>query len=172
MKKITVRPIQDNEIPALCEAEGDKSDDNIKYYERYLNWQQEGECSFLIALLDGKIAGYVFVLYKDRWGSMSEAGQPGLADLNVFPWNRRCGVGNALLEKAEEIAAMHGSTLHLDVAVTEHAGQAHRLYFRRGYMPDGKGVYHKYKQYDAAIGEVDPEYLTLLLVKPLNTQTP
>ena len=36
MNQIEVRPIRDDEIPALCEAEGDKSDDNIKYYERYL----------------------------------------------------------------------------------------------------------------------------------------
>lgn len=73
MKKIDVRPIRDDEISALCEAEGDKSDDNIKYYERYLNWQKEGKCTFLIALLDGKIAGYVFVLYQDRWGAMADA---------------------------------------------------------------------------------------------------
>lgn len=167
MNQIEVRPIRDDEIPALCEAEGDKSDDNIKYYERYLTWQKEGECTFLIALLDGEIAGYVFVLYQDRWGAMADARQPGLADLNVFPWNRRCGVGNALLEKAESIAAQHGDTLHLDVHVTAHAGQAHRLYFRRGYLPDGRGIYHKYQPYDAALGAVDPEDLTLLLIKPL-----
>ena len=113
------------------------------------------------------IAGYVFVLYHDRWGAMAEAREPGLADLNVFPWNRRCGVGNTLLEKAEEIAAQHGDTLHLDVHVTAHAGQAHRLYFRRGYLPDGRGVYHNYKQYDVSMGTVEPENLTLLLIKNL-----
>lgn len=167
MNNIEVRPIRDDEIVALCEAEGDKSEENIKYYERYLNWQREGECTFLIALLNGEIAGYVFVLYQDRWGSMADARQPGLADLNVFPWNRRCGVGNALLEKAEEIAASYGDSLHLDVHVTATAGQAHRLYFRRGYLPDGRGIYHKYKQYDNAMGEVNPEDLTLLLIKSL-----
>ena len=167
MNNIEVRPIWDDEIVALCEAEGDKSEENIKYYERYLNWQREGECTFLIALLNGEIAGYVFVLYQDRWGSMADARQPGLADLNVFPWNRRCGVGNALLEKAEEIAASYGDSLHLDVHVTATAGQAHRLYFRRGYLPDGRGIYHKYKQYDNAMGEVNPEDLTLLLIKSL-----
>ena len=41
------------------------------------------------------------------------------------------------------------------------------MYFRRCYMPDGKGVYHKYKPYDAALGEVDPEDLTVLLIKKL-----
>ena len=167
MNNIEVRPIRDDEIVALCEAEGDKSEENIKYYKRYLNWQREGECTFLIALLDGEIAGYVFVLYQDRWGSMADARQPGLADLNVFPWNRRCGVGNALLEKAEEIAALYGASLHLDVHVTATAGQAHRLYFRRGYLPDGRGIYHKYKQYDSAMGEVNPDDLTLLLIKSL-----
>lgn len=167
MNNIEVRPIREYEIPALCEAEGDKSEENFQYYQRYLTWQNEGECTFLIALLNGEIAGYVFVLCQDRWGSMADARQPGLADLNVFPWHRRCGVGNALLEKAEEIAAQHGDTLHLDVHMTAHAGQAHRLYFRRGYMPDGRGVYYKYKQYDAALGTVDPEDLTLLLIKEL-----
>ena len=167
MNQIEVRPIREDEIGALCEAEGDKSEENFQYYQRYLTWQKEGECTFLIALLNGEIAGYVFVLYQDRWGSMADARQPGLADLNVFPWNRRCGVGNALLEKAEEIAASYGDSLHLDVHVTATAGQAHRLYFRRGYLPDGRGVYHKYKQYDAALGEVNLEDLTLLLIKSL-----
>lgn len=46
MNNIEVRPIRDDEIPALCEAEGDNSDDNIKYYERYLNWQREGNVPF------------------------------------------------------------------------------------------------------------------------------
>ena len=167
MNQIEVRPIRDGEIDALCQTEGDTSEENFQYYQRYLTWQNEGECTFLIALLNGEIAGYVFVLYQDRWGSMADARQPGLADLNVFPWNRRCGVGNALLEKAEEIAASYGDSLHLDVHVTATAGQAHRLYFRRGYLPDGIGVYHKYKQYDAALGEVNPEDLTLLLIKSL-----
>lgn len=167
MNQIEVRPIRDGEIDALCQTEGDTSEENFQYYQRYLTWQNEGECTFLIALLNGEIAGYVFVLYQDRWGSMADARQPGLADLNVFPWNRRCGVGNALLEKAEEIAASYGDSLHLDVHVTATAGQAHRLYFRRGYLSDGIGVYHKYKQYDAALGEVNPEDLTLLLIKSL-----
>jgi len=167
MAEIFVRTIREDEIPALCAAEGDETPENIAYYQQYLNWQKEGECAFLIALLDGEIAGYVFLLYKDRWGSMAELRQPGLADLNVFSWNRRRGVGNALLETAENLAAQHGDTLHLDVHLTAISGQAHRLYFRRGYMPDGKGVYHKYKQYDAALGEVDPEDLTLLLIKKL-----
>ena len=167
MNEIIVRQIADDEIPAVCEAEGDLCEDNVKYYQRYLNWQKEGACAFLIALLDGAIAGYVFLLYQDRWGSMAEARLPGLADLNVFPWNRRRGVGNALLEAAEKLAAEYGDTLHLDVHVTALSGQAHRLYFRRGYMPDGRGVYHKYKQYDPALGAVDPEDLTLLLVKTL-----
>lgn len=167
MNKIEVRPIREEELDALCEAEGDKSEENIRYYQRYLTWQKEGACTFLIALLNSEIAGYVFVLHQDRWGSMAGARQPGLADLQVFPWNRRCGVGNALLEKAEEIASQYGNTLHLDVHITAHAGQALRLYFRRGYQPDGRGVYHKYKQYDSVLGKVDPEDLTLLLIKAL-----
>ena len=167
MNQIEVRPIRDGELDALCEAEGDKSEENYQYYQRYLTWQKKGECSFLIALLNGVIAGYVFVLYRDRWGSIADARQPGLADLNVFSWNRHCGVGNALLEKAEEIAELYGDSLHLDVHVTATAGQAHRLYFRRGYLPDGRGIYHKYKPYDSALGAVDPEDLTLLLIKSL-----
>ena len=167
MDKIVVRPIQDDEIIALCKAERNESEDNIKYYERYLNWQQEGECTFLIALLNGEIAGYVFVLYRDRWGSVANQGIPGLADLWVFEWNRGKGVGNALLEEAERVAAKYSDILHLDVHVTAEAGAAHRLYFRRGYMPDGKGVYLNYKPYEDSMGKVNPDDLTLSMFKRL-----
>lgn len=167
MSEIVVRNIFDDEISALCKAEGNESVDNVQYYERYLNWQKEGECAFLIASLDGKIAGYVFLLFRDRWGSMANQGIPGLADLWVFPSCRGHGVGNALLKEAESIAVKHSNILHLDVHVTAEAGAAHRLYFRRGYVPDGKGVYFNYKPYDPSMGNVDPESLTLSFIKHL-----
>jgi len=167
MSEIIVRNIFDDEIPALCKAEGNESADNIQYYERYLNWQKEGECAFLVALLDGKFAGYVFLLFRDRWGSMANQGVPGLADLWVFPECRGRGVGNALLQEAESIAAKHSNMLHLDVHVTAEAGAAHRLYFRRGYEPDGKGVYLNYIPYDPSVGNVGPEALTLSFIKHL-----
>ena len=167
MDKIVVRPIRDDEIIALCKAERDESEDNVKYYERYLNWQREGECTFLIALLNDEIAGYVFVLHRDRWGSAANQGIPGLADLWVFEWNRGKGIGNALLDEAECVAAKYSDILHLDVHVTAEAGAAHRLYFRRGYMPDGKGVYLNYKPYEDSMGKVNPNHLTLSMFKHL-----
>ena len=39
MNQIEVRPIRDGELDALCEAEGDKSEENYQYYQRYLTWQ-------------------------------------------------------------------------------------------------------------------------------------
>lgn len=167
MEDIVVRPIRDEEILLLCKAERDESQENVRYYQRYLNWQRQGECTFLIALLHGEMAGYVFVLHKDRWSSAANQGIPGLADLCVFEWNRNQGIGNALLEEAERIAAQDSDLLHIDVHVTADAGAAQRLYARRGYMPDGKGVYLKNQPYEASMGAVDPADLTLSMFKRL-----
>jgi len=48
-----------DDVLPLCEAESDTSDENRLYYERQLANQENGECSILLALADGNIAGHV-----------------------------------------------------------------------------------------------------------------
>ncbi len=58
----------------------------------------------------------------------------------VLPSSRGRGVGSALLAAAEHSAAQRSDTVGLGVGLYADYGQAQRLYVRRGYVPDGRGI--------------------------------
>ena len=63
---------------------------------------------------------------------------------------RRRGVGTALMDAAESLAARSADTVCLGVGVSCGYGSAQRMYATRGYLPDGSGVWYG--------GSVCPEY--------------
>lgn len=92
---------------------------------------------------------------------------PGIVDLIVFEKYRRKKIATMLLDVAENIAKQHCDKIYLDVCLNSDYGPAQRFYIKRGYIPDGKGVYYEEKicETDAACRNNDE--LTLCLVKEL-----
>jgi hypothetical protein len=70
-------------------------------------------------------------------------------DLNVMPDFRKRGIGSLLLDTAEKEAATKSEVVGIGVRL--YAGEdggygaAQRLYVKRGYIPDGKGVTYNYQ---------------------------
>ncbi len=56
---------------------------------------------------------------------------------------QRRGIGSRLLEAAEKAAASSGSAVTLGVGLHSGYGPAQRLYVKRGYIPDGSGVWFR-----------------------------
>jgi hypothetical protein len=52
-------------------------------------------------------------------------------------------LGSKLMDAAEEIASKYADTVCLGVGLHSGYGSAQRMYHKRGYMPDGKGVWYK-----------------------------
>ena len=52
------------------------------------------------------------------------------------------GIGSALMDTAEEIAAKFSDTVYLGVGLHAGYGSAQRMYAKRGYIPDGTGVWY------------------------------
>jgi GNAT superfamily N-acetyltransferase len=67
-------------------------------------------------------------------------------DLNVLPQFRKIGIGSLLLDTAEKEAATKSDIIGIGVGLYTGQdggyGSAQRLYVKRGYIPDGKGVTH------------------------------
>ena len=110
---------------------------------------------------------------SDRIGRLEDedglAGQniPGVVDLIVFEKYRRKKIATMLLDAAENIAKQHCNKIYLDVCLNSDYGPAQRFYIKRGYIPDGKGVYYKEKVCETdAVCRNDDE-LTLCLAKEL-----
>jgi GNAT superfamily N-acetyltransferase len=164
---IDVRIMNYDDILFICRADGDESQKNIAYLKRQLENQEKGECIALLALYNGTAAGYVFLYYQCRWGGLANCNIPCVVDLMVFEKYRRKKIASILLDIIEDIAKQHCNKIYLDVCLNSDYGPAQRFYIKRGYIPDGKGVYYEEKICETdAVCKNDDE-LTLCLVKEL-----
>jgi GNAT superfamily N-acetyltransferase len=113
-------------------------------YRGYLAEQRAGARDALTVRLDGELAGYVTVVWRSGYRPFRDAGIPEIADLNVLPRLRRHGAGTALMDAAEALIATRGGTAGLGVGLYADYAAAMRIYLRRGYRPDGRGVAYDY----------------------------
>ena len=109
---------------------------------RYFLEQESGEREVLVAEIDGAVAGYVTILPSAKHGPFAEV-YPELSDFNVFEPFRNQGVGNQLLEEAEKRVKLISDKVTLGVGLHSGYGPAQRLYIKRGYIPDGSGVWYR-----------------------------
>ena len=166
-KQCLVRKIKREDILGICRADNDESEENVHYLTGHVERQARGECTALLAVYEGEIAGYVFIYFNCRWGALKNQNIPGIVDLYVFEKYRRCGIATKLMNEAEKIAKQHGKKVYLDVCLDSSYGPAQVFYAKRGYVPDGNGVYYEDKVCRENMNCVNDDELTLCLVKDL-----
>lgn len=165
--EILIRDMEEGDIISICRAQGDQSEENIRYYEKQFGHIREKECTGLTAECRGEIAGYVYLYYQCKWGGLGGQGYPGVVDLSVMEKFRRRGIGSLLMDVAERIAAEYGNLIYLDVGLNSTFGRAQRLYAKRGYIPDGKGCYYEEKVCGTDAWCRNSDELTLCMMKEL-----
>lgn len=114
----------------------------IDKYEMRLRHQAEGMSVSLVAEYQGKVAGYINVYPNSEWGSFANQGYPEIVDFGVLEKYRKNGIGSKLMDVAEEIAAGYSDMVYLGVGLHNGYGSAQRMYVKRGYIPDGNGVWY------------------------------
>ncbi len=105
--------------------------------------QSEGKAIALAAEYKGNVAGYINIYPNSEWGAFAGRGYPEIVDFGVLEKYRRKGIGTKLMDAAEEIAAKYSDTVYLGVGLHSGYGSAQRMYVKRGYIPDGSGVWYK-----------------------------
>lgn len=127
---------------------------------------EEGKCVALMAEIGGKPAGYVSLYYQPEC-AFAGRGFPMIVDFAVLESFRKMGVGSKLMDVAEKLAAEISDTVCLGVGLHSGYGSAQRMYVKRGYIPDGSGVWYRDKvcgQYQDCCNDDD---LVLWLSKKL-----
>jgi GNAT superfamily N-acetyltransferase len=138
---VTVRALGQEELPMLVAAFPEQGAAPTNRHEDRFDRQQRGQITYLVAWLDEEPVGYVFL----RWPGADDLTEQGqslgcveLADLFVAPSARGRGVGEALLQTAESLAARGHARLGLEVTATNPFNDAaRRLYRRRSYHEAG-----------------------------------
>ena len=136
-------------------------------YERYFMEQMLNIRDTYIAQRRGQFAGYLTICWQSTYAPFREKKIPEIMDFNVLPKFRRMGIGTQLMDRAEAEIAKVSSLAGIGVGMTPDYGAAQRLYARRGYIPDGNGLYYMGRpvQYGQTF-KVD-DHLALYLTKEL-----
>lgn len=134
LRESDARIITDEEIAQGWEASIDK-------YLMRLRDQAEGRSVSLAAEYQGNVAGYINIYPDSKWGAFANRGLPEIVDFGVLEKYRRHGIGSRLMDAAEQIASNYADTVYLGVGLHSGYGSAQRMYVRRGYLPDGSGVW-------------------------------
>ena len=133
---------------------------------RYFKEQESGEREVLIADLTGVVAGYITILPIAKHGPFAGM-SPELSDFNVFEPFQNQGIGNLLLEEAEKRVRLISDKVTLGVGLHSGYGPAQRLYIKRGYIPDGTGVWYRNQPLEMNATIQNNDDLVLYLSKEL-----
>ena len=115
---------------------------SIEKYHNRLNDQACGKSISIVAEYQGNVAGYINVYPNAEEGPFANLGYAEIVDLGVLVKYRRNGIGSKLMDVAEAIAFSHSDTIYLGVGLHNGYGSAQRMYVKRGYLPDGSGVWY------------------------------
>jgi GNAT superfamily N-acetyltransferase len=147
---VTCESLSSDHIPSISEAFNQIGwNKPPSLFEGYLKAQEAGERIVWVAHFKGEFAGYVTLNWQSQYESFAAARIPEIMDLNVLPPFRKVGVGSMLLDIAEKEAATKSEVVGIGVGLYAGTdggyGPAQRLYVKRGYIPDGKGVTYNYE---------------------------
>jgi GNAT superfamily N-acetyltransferase len=137
-------------------------------YKGYYREQEENKRKVFVAVYEGKVAGICTLVLNPEEGPFGNKNIPEIVDFNVFFDKHNRGIGTKILDVVEEEAAKVCNQVYLAVGLHFGYGPAQRLYIKRGYIPDGTGVWYQGKQLEQ-YGECrNDDDLLLFLSKELH----
>ena len=139
----------------------------IETYENYFREQQSGERLVFVPEYEGKIVGICTLVLHPTEGPWGGQNIPEIVDLCVFFHIHKSGIGSKLLDIAEAEAAKRSDMVFLAVGCHSGYGAAQRIYVKRGYIPDGSGVWYRNKQLEQYAPCVNDDDLLLFMSKKL-----
>ncbi len=166
--QVTIRNMEPEDAQAITDAEIEQGwHASVEKYQIRLEDQRTGKAIALVAEYSGRPVGYINIYPDGTGGAFGGKGYPKIVDFGVLEKYQKRGIGTALMDVAEEIAATYADIVYLGVGIHSGYGSAQRMYVKRGYIPDGSGVWYQDKicgQYDACMNDDD---LVLYLSKKL-----
>jgi len=115
---------------------------SVEKYRMRIEDEAAGKALALVAVYRGNAAGYINIYINSEWGAFAHSGMCEIVDFGVLEKYRRHGIGSRLMDVAERLAGQYHDTVYLGVGLHSGYGSAQRMYVKRGYIPDGSGVWY------------------------------
>lgn len=143
-ESIHVRLLEDGDAPNIAAAFQNLGWNKPEsQYDRYFHEQEAGTRTCFIATYGGHFAGYVTVNWQPTYAGFADLNIPEIQDLNVLTTYRRKGVASHLLDRAEAEVARLSDVVGIGVGLHPGYNAAQRLYVKRGYIPDARGITYR-----------------------------
>ena len=136
-------------------------------YRRYLHEQVAGTRTCFVAIVDGRFAGYVTVNWRPAYAGFADLNIPEIQDLNVLTTYRRKGIASRLLDRAEGEVARRSDVVGIGVGLHPGYNAAQRLYVKRGYIPDARGITYRNRFMEEGASVVLDDDLVMHFTKQL-----
>lgn len=167
-RDLTVRPMLEKDCKAFAGGFAAQGwDKPLSQFEKYLREQESGARRVIVAEWRGETAGYTTLLPQSG-GPFEGKGWPEICDFNVLEKFQRRGIGSKILDAAERLAGETSGTVCLGVGLYRGYGPAQRLYVKRGYVPDGSGVWYRDQPLEPFASCRNDDSLVLYLSKKLD----
>lgn len=141
--EIVIRNMQESDVHIIVgEEKAQGWNVSLEKYEIRLKHQNEGKSISIIAEYRGNVAGYINIYPNSERGAFAKQGYTEIVDFGVLIKYRNYGIGSKLMDIAEQIASQYSSVVYLGVGMHSGYGSAQRMYVKRGYIPDGSGVWY------------------------------
>jgi GNAT superfamily N-acetyltransferase len=137
-------------------------------YEEYLREQKNKERMIWLAFVDNEFAGYVTLKWNSHYKTFRDKNIPEIMDLNVLPPFRGQGIASRLMSIAETEAGKKSDTIGIGCGLYSDYDSAQKLYIKRGYIPDGKGVTYNYEEVEPGNNVILDDDLVLWFTKKLD----
>ncbi len=166
--KIKIRKMLESDIiefPIEFEKQGWHK--SVELYQMYYDEQKNDTRKLFVAEVDGNAVGYATLLSHDISGPFKDKNIPVIVDFNVLEKYQRNGIGTAIMDAIENYVREYSPTICLGVGFHYGYGAAQRMYVKRGYIPDGSGVWFNGKRMEQYEPCVNDDELILYFSKQL-----
>ncbi len=166
---LLIRSMVEEDISALHTVfsvfDKSKTRELFQYYYSQYNTEER---IVLIAELEGGCAGYVTLVPNAKEGPFKDKKIPEIKGFNVIQSFRKKGIGWKLMDVVEQCASKQSDIVLLGVGLYRDYGTAHRMYVKRGYIPDGTGLWYGNQQIFPGNEVFVDDDLVLYMSKSLN----
>lgn len=146
MANSNIRPLAQSDIPMIVTKFAEHNwPKPSSIFETYLQEQHSSERLIWVAHVKDQFAGYITLKWQSNYQPFRINQIPEIMDLNVLPPFRNVGIGSKLLEIAETTASAQSNVVGIGVGLYDGYGEAQKLYVKRGYVPDGRGITYNYQ---------------------------
>ena len=165
---LVIRELSEDDGPLIAAAFAAQGwNKPLSQYQVYHQESVQGKRTVLVAEASGQFAGYVTIVWESGYPPFRQGAIPEIVDFNVLMAFQRRGIGSALLDEAERRIGQRSSVVGIGVGMTADYGAAQILYVRRGYIPDGRGLFQDGRHLTYGDQAVVDDDLALHLTKSL-----